>query len=246
MFNYITIDKTSKTPLYEQIKNSILLAIENGALKEGDKLPTEQEICNTLKVSRIVAKQAYSELLMAGQIERKRSKGTFVKKIDNRGVCMYNLLSFEQEMKLLQKTPSSKLIETIIVDTDELNEKQYIKNSQQCCVIKRLRYADNDIFNLTVNIIPLNKFKNIEKYDFANKSLYQVLEQDYYTKPYKAHRCISAQIANDELAHYLEIETNAPLIVLKSIVYDENNEIIEISYEYMEGNSHHFEYDVSL
>ncbi|MDO5812258.1 MAG: GntR family transcriptional regulator [Bacillota bacterium] len=246
MFDYINIDKKKKIPLYEQIKNSIIAAIDNGILKEGDKLPTEHELCDTFHVSRIVAKQAYTELLTTGKIERKRSKGTFVRKVDNRGICMYNLLSFGEEMKMLKKEYSTQLISSSIVDTKDVNDKEYFKDSKQCLVVKRLRFADNEIFNVTMNIISIDQFNGIDQYDFAEESLYKILEKDYSTIPHKAHRCISAQNADKELAHYLEVGLNAPLIVLKSVVYDENNQLIEVSYEYMSGNSHRFEYDVSL
>lgn len=247
MFDYIKIDKKKKIPLYEQIKNSIETAIDNGILKEGDKLPTEHQICDTFHVSRIVAKQAYTELLTTGKIERKRSKGTFVRKIDNRGVCMYNLFSFGEEMKMLKKKNATKLISSTIIKPESLkNDKEYFKDSKQCLVIKRLRYVDDDIFNMTINIVSLDQFEKIDKYDFEENSLYKTLENDYATIPYKAHRCISAQNADEELAHYLEVDRNAPLIVLKSVVYDENNSLIEVSYEYMSGNSHRFEYDVKM
>ena len=246
MFDYITIDKKKKIPFYEQIKNSIIAAIDNGVLKEGDKLPTEYEICDVFHVSRIVAKQAYTELLTTGKIERKRGKGTFVKAIDNRGVCMYNLLSFGEEMKMLKKDYSTKLVSTEIVDVETLNDRNYFKDSRQCLVIKRLRYSDNEIFNMTVNIVSLDQFNGIDQYNFEEESLYRILKRDYFTTPYQAHRCISAQNADKEQANYLEVHVNAPLIVLKSIVYDENGGLIEISYEYMSGNSHRFEYDVNI
>ncbi len=159
---------------------------------------------------------------------------------------MYNLLSFGEEMKMLKKEYSTQLTSSSIVDTKDLNDKKYFKDSKQCLVVKRLRFADNEIFNVTMNIISIDQFNGIVQYDFAKESLYKILEKDYSTIPHKAHHCISAQNADKELVQHLKVDLNAPLIVLKSIVYGENNRLIEISYEYMSGNSHRFEYDVNI
>ena len=60
---YITLDKESKTAYYVQLMNSIINAIDNGILRDRDKLPTEDEIIECLNVSRFVVRQAYENLL---------------------------------------------------------------------------------------------------------------------------------------------------------------------------------------
>ena len=60
--NYIRINKFSKTPLYEQLYNSIKAAIQNGQLKDKDKLPPEEVLADTFNISRPVKRQAYASL----------------------------------------------------------------------------------------------------------------------------------------------------------------------------------------
>ena len=48
------LDKSSPMPLYEQLRRALLEAITNGKIPEGSKLPTEEELCDQLGISRPV------------------------------------------------------------------------------------------------------------------------------------------------------------------------------------------------
>lgn len=71
-------------PLYLKILNDLKKKIFDGELRPGDQLPTEKELSETYKVSRITSKRALSELEKNGLIERTRGKGSFVKKFENK------------------------------------------------------------------------------------------------------------------------------------------------------------------
>ena len=62
----------------EQVRNYIVDLIKEQGLQQGDKLPTEKQICTALEVSRITAQSALEELRREGQIYRVQGGGTFV------------------------------------------------------------------------------------------------------------------------------------------------------------------------
>lgn len=65
-------------PLYQKIKEDILLQIENNLLLPGDKLPTEQQFMEKYNVSRITVSKALNELKETGVITRYPNRGTFI------------------------------------------------------------------------------------------------------------------------------------------------------------------------
>jgi len=79
--DYIQINKLSKKPIYLQIADSIDQAYHARALKSGDALPTEKEICSAFHVSAIVVKNAYQELIQRDIVKREPGRGTFIKKM---------------------------------------------------------------------------------------------------------------------------------------------------------------------
>lgn len=76
----IIISNSSGDPIYEQIYSQIKAAIMNGALKEGDALPSMRVLAQQLRISVITTKRAYEELERDGFIESYTGRGSFVKK----------------------------------------------------------------------------------------------------------------------------------------------------------------------
>lgn len=65
--------------IYEQIVEQIKAMITEGNLKPGDRLPSEREMSDRLKVSRASVREALSALHLMGLVEIKSGEGTFIK-----------------------------------------------------------------------------------------------------------------------------------------------------------------------
>jgi DNA-binding FadR family transcriptional regulator len=66
------------TPLYEKLVKILETKIIDGYIQIGDKLPTENELAETYKVSRTVIREAMKALKERGWVETRVAKGTFV------------------------------------------------------------------------------------------------------------------------------------------------------------------------
>lgn len=64
--------------VYRKIYNDILAKIQDGRLKEGEKVPTELELAGRYGVSRISSKRALDELAAGGYLRRVAGQGSFV------------------------------------------------------------------------------------------------------------------------------------------------------------------------
>ncbi|MBW4079883.1 GntR family transcriptional regulator [Paenibacillus sp. S150] len=71
-----------KVTLYEKIIQDMLKDIHEGRLKPGDRIPTEAELGEKYKVSRITVIRALKELEMRGLLKRVKKKGTFIKEAE--------------------------------------------------------------------------------------------------------------------------------------------------------------------
>lgn len=71
------LDRNSKTPLYQQLKITLLKYIEEN-LNEGDSLPIESEIEKMYGVSRITVRKTIEDLEKDGIVMKHQGRGTFV------------------------------------------------------------------------------------------------------------------------------------------------------------------------
>ena len=65
-------------PRYQQLKDSIIARISSGDLLPSDRVPSENELVETMNVSRMTANRALRELNDEGYVERIAGRGTFV------------------------------------------------------------------------------------------------------------------------------------------------------------------------
>ena len=76
----IQLDRSSDTPLYQQISDKIREAILSGQLAEGTRLPTERALASALDVNRTTVMNAYNQLASDGLVEGHVGRGTLVKR----------------------------------------------------------------------------------------------------------------------------------------------------------------------
>ncbi len=72
------IDLKSRTPVYIQIKEQIMLLIQLGILKPNEQLPSIRELSKKLSVNVNTVKRSFSELEIEGVIYTVAGRGSFV------------------------------------------------------------------------------------------------------------------------------------------------------------------------
>lgn len=75
----IHIDRSSRSPIYQQIVNQIKREISIGDLPAGTRLPAVRVLAESLGVTRLTVHNAYAELQADGWVEATVGRGTFVK-----------------------------------------------------------------------------------------------------------------------------------------------------------------------
>ncbi|OGO66012.1 MAG: hypothetical protein A2030_04645 [Chloroflexi bacterium RBG_19FT_COMBO_50_10] len=105
----IQIDKSSRVPIYDQIKEQIKGLIHAGQVKTGDQLPTIRELSVELSVNFNTVALAYRDLVNDGVIVTERGKGTFVAKTPGM-----------EEMQTIRRDKLQNLIDALIKETDRL------------------------------------------------------------------------------------------------------------------------------
>jgi DNA-binding transcriptional regulator YhcF (GntR family) len=105
----IRIDKTSRVPIYDQIKEQIKGLIHARQLRAGDQLPTIRELSVKLAVNFNTVALSYRDLANEGIIVTERGRGTFVASTPG-----------EEEMQRLRQAKLQALVETLLQEAERL------------------------------------------------------------------------------------------------------------------------------
>lgn len=236
-----SIDKSSPVPMYFQIKQEIIKLIKNKTYNTGDQLPTELEFCEALDISRPTIRQAFQELIAEGYITRQKAKGTFVSKPKVDGFFFKRLQNYNEEMKSLGLTPSTKVLKTeVLKATDCICEN--LKTNGDVFHLERLRFADNDPMVYVHTYIPMHLYADIHLHNFANDhtSLYDIMKNTYNHPIAYVDRTIEAKNATAEIASLLNIKKGSAIYTITTIAYDENDIPVEYSEAYYRGDRNKF------
>lgn len=79
---YMHFNPHSATPKYQQLANNIIRAVNEEILKQGDTLPSINEISNHFEISRDTVEKGYKHLKEIGILESVPGKGFFINTIN--------------------------------------------------------------------------------------------------------------------------------------------------------------------
>lgn len=197
-------------------------------MKIGDRLITEVELCDILKVSRSTVRGAMNRLVEEGLLIRRRGKGSFVAEMKMRRDINY-LYNFTENIRRAGGAPSSVVLKSGIVEADEFirDMLNLPGDSRRAFFLSRIRCADNEPILLEDTYIPYYMCEGIEKFDFSERSLYETLRVEYGLHIYHAEETIAAILIKGEIKKKLRCASNSPGYKIRRLSYLDNEYIFE-------------------
>ncbi|MCR2821898.1 GntR family transcriptional regulator [Lederbergia panacisoli] len=106
----------SQSKVYLSIVKDIRQMITNDGLKQGDKIPSERELTERLKVGRSSVREALRSLELLGLIETRRGEGTFLGDFkNNQLIKLLGMFILEDPNVKNDITKTKKLLEKDII-----------------------------------------------------------------------------------------------------------------------------------
>ena len=234
------IDKNTPIPLYYQLKTIILNKIQSGELKAGDMLPTEAEFNEIYNLSRTTVRQAIVELVSEGYLHRTKGKGTFVSEPKILQDFMRKLESYSDQMKRLNMTAKTKVLDIGMVKASEKVAKSLgVKEGSYVIKLERLRYANDEPIVILDTFLP-DRCRDILDVDMEKTSLYDHLSKKGNTRIIRVIRQIEAVGATKRESELLETHTGYPIQLTTTTGYNELDEPIEYSIARYRGDKNKF------
>lgn len=192
----------SRSTVGDDVLNQFIDLLGSGAYKPGEKLPTEAEMCETLKVSRPVLREVIHALRYMGYLEAVQGGGTYI--------CRMPLNSVMSTIKLKLALKKSQLM--------ELWELRYLLEVQVAGLAAE-RATDGEIADIWA---AFQKFEtNVEKGD-DNAAIIESTQS--------FHNIIAKAVHNDMLMDMLESISNLLSLSRETSIQIEGSSLRAVRY----------------
>jgi GntR family transcriptional regulator len=217
----LSVDPESPLPLYYQIREQLRQRILSGALKPGDALPGEAQLCMQTGVSRMTARQALVQLANEGLVVRQRGRGTFVAapKTVVRGLRRSGL-SYSEIMNQAGMSAAAEVVaQEVVPASPEAAARLGLAAGDALVRIVRRRLLGGEVMSLETSHYPLQRFTGLAEAELPETSLYHFLEQRYGQAPAYALDSLEISVAGPYEAKQLALAEGMPLVLVTTVGY---------------------------
>jgi len=211
-------------PIHAQIKDYLLSQIRSGEYGPGDRLPTENELTKKFQTSKSPVRQALDMLRMEGVIYRHPGRGTFVS--PNLGNGVWTLGSIQDIIGLGSQTRFQLQDFTRGQTSEELDRVFNVRRGKFIRIRGVRLLKGKPLYYLSV-FLPQHIGKGLSVDDIADTPVIVALEKKLNIRLKKCIQNISAALADEKLARFLEIPNQSPVLCIERLYFTENEEIIE-------------------
>ncbi len=241
------INKTIPIPLYFQLKELIMNEIKMEEYPVGSTIPIETDISSHFDLSRTTVRQAITELVNEGWLNRKKGKGTFVSRPSLNQDFIQRLEKYNDQIKRLGMTPHTEVVDVKIEDaSEEVADKLQINAGDKVIFLKRRRFADNLPIVIVDTYLPYHICQFVLDKDLKLNSLYDILSEKEKTKVVTSLRIVQAVGANEEVSELLGISKGSPVQFFESISSNAFGDKIEYSQASYRGDKNKFMVTVNI
>ena len=200
-----------EVPKYRQIQNLLKTKIQLGEYREGDFLPSENQLCLRNNITRTTARKALEELHKEGFIERLHGKGSIVRE-RRKSLGLLNVKGFSEAVgenvrtTFLQKPGLRNWDPGIPFPISEIEKKG------DCFHFERLRCVGDDPVMLENNWFSSRALPDFHKIKFDEGSFFKTLSKHYMIEIKGSKQEIRALPADDKASLLLRIKKYSPVL----------------------------------
>jgi GntR family transcriptional regulator len=213
-------------PRYYEIEQALRARV--AALRPGDALPSDAELCQEFGVSRMTARNAMQRLVQEGIVQRIPGRGTFVAEQPVHRQAG-SLISFSDEMRRRGRRPRSEVVRRRL-RAGEAAETQPLglADAAQVAELVRLRIADDEPIAIEQSVFAAALAPVLMEADLETGSLFATLVEAGHV-PTAGRASLAARPAGAADARRLRIPKGSPLLVERRLIVDQQGSPLELT-----------------
>lgn len=194
--------------LYEILRKHIL----DGVYSEGDLLPSENELCHLYGMTRPTVRQALGTLANDGYIRKHQGKGSIVHHLPKE----IGILSVSGTTSALgdRNLKTRIIVKPVLMQwSDEfMFTLTDLEKESGCIYMERLRLLDDSPIFYDISYIANINLPRITSRNFENRSLFQILRDNYGVEIKGGDQRIKAIAASQNVSRLLRLKKDQPVL----------------------------------
>ena len=240
------VNSENPMPKYLQISNWLKGLIESGRFKDKEKLPSEVELAKMCGVNRNTLRQAVSELVARGLLQKVKGVGTFVVESPNIELRheISRIASFKDYFGAAQMEEKTIVLELeTITAPREIAQKLLLRADKKIVYLRRLRTGNGAPFIYEESHLPYDTFKDLTV-DDASGSLYKALTEKFNVTLAQSRQTIRAVNLNKKISTMFHLPQHSAGLYMENLTYDDKNIPVELLHSYCRGDKYVLELDL--
>ena len=240
-----SLNKTSLVPLYRQLADRIEKGIQEGALPEGSRIPSEQDWMRRLGVSRVTVRQAMDDLMRKHIIVRKQGMGTYIQKTMMTQE-MDDLFGFYPALLSRGLHPKTEILSyEIQTPTREVRERLDLAVGAKVLSFSRQYLLEPSLFMLIHMYFPRDLAARWTKDDASTQNSFRLLQDKAGVQIRSSFITIRASLATATTASALRVLKGSPTLELQRLRVSSEQRPLEYAVMVFPGESYELTATVS-
>jgi GntR family transcriptional regulator/GntR family frlABCD operon transcriptional regulator len=204
----------TKLPHYRKLYEILRKQILEGLFREGDLLPSENDLCAQYSLTRPTVRHALDTLLNEGLIKKHQGKGSIV---SNRPKGIGILSIMGTTMAVGRNSLTTRIISKpriIAWPQPFMFPLPEMELRSGCIYLERLRLVDDVPLFYDINYLPNINLPRFTSRNFENKSLFDILRRNYQIEIKGGEQKLKAIPASEPVSRFLDIPSGQPVLSL--------------------------------
>jgi GntR family transcriptional regulator len=226
----IAPNRARAEPSYQQLTNNLSTLIESGEIANGQSLPSERALAESLKLSRVTVRRAYDELRAKNYLTTRGRAGVIANSPPQISPQLGRLKGFSEEMRELGMEPSTRLLERGVVADRTIASIFGRPSSARFLRLLRVRMGDGVPLSRELAWYDLTAAPDLEHWDVQG-SAYQFLTERCGIALSHGEQTIEAVLSSDAESLVFGYSEPHPCLLMKRRTFSCSGQIVE----YVEG-----------
>ena len=235
-YHRICTDPATHQPLaYLRLRRAIRNVVEHRDFEPGQALPSERDLSQALKLSRVTVRKAIAGLVEEGLLTQRHGAGTFI--AERIVKPMSRLTSFTEDLRERGLRPRSEFFERVIGEvTPEESMAMNLSPGSLVVRLHRLRYGQDEPLAIERSVVPANLLPDPM---LVQDSLYEALEK-LGCRPCRALQRLRAVSLNAQQARLLHVHPGSAGLSIERRSFLDDGRVVEFTSSWYRGDIYDF------